>query len=1043
MKRKGIAKFKCLFYLIQETCHTRRLRAEGDKPLTVKRMHLNVGGTSIEFIIDSGSSINTISASDWLHLKKNGSKLFQIKRKCAGKFHAYASNQPLVVEATFKAKIEVSNSKPATIAEFFVVKGASHSLLSYQTSTELRILKIGLGVYSLRPEKCEPFPKFPNAMVELKVDQTVQPKQRAYYRVPAAVEELVEKKLQQMLAADIIEKVDGSSDWISPMLVVPKGKTDIRICVDMREPNKAIKREHYPMPIIETFLNKLRGAKFFSRVDVRSAFHHIDLSEKSRPLTTFMTSQGLMRYKRLTFGLNAAPEIFQKTMDSMLRNLESVIAFVDDIVVFGKSKADHDRNLELLLERLKRNNVTLNEEKCLFGLEEIEILGFLVNANGIKPADSKIRAINEFREPASISEVRSFLGLIQFVGQFIPNLASRTEPLRQMIRGEITEFGPEQKKAFNDLKGDLIRNVRQLGYFDPNDETEVYVDASPWAIGGVLVQRKNSKNRIISYISKSLTEAEKRYPQTQREALAAVWAVERLYFYLFGLKFTLFTDHKTLEYIFKGKHQCGKRASTRAEGWALRLQPYDFEIKHIPGISNIADPLSRLCKSLDKPYSEESEHFLCFVEESPPALSRQIIAKATETDQELQMVIKALEDDSWPKQVARFEAFKRELAYVNKVVVREERTVLPESLRETALKIAHRGHPGEVMMKRILRERTWWPGLDRDVQNYLKKCVGCTVTAKEDRPEPIARKELPSRAWQDIAIDFLEVPECKVTFLVVVDYYSRYLMVRAMTKTTADATIGKLEDIFRIWSYPETMTADNGPPFNSEAIAKYCIDKAIKLVSTIPYWPQMNGEVERQNPAVRALKIGKVEKRLWPQVMNEYVYAYNIRPHSVTDKAPLELMTARPVKDLLPLPVGKPRDDDDEVRENDAISKAKGKAYADARRNAAKSIIEIGDTVFVKSQAMGKLESRFSPIPHLVTKRSGNDVEIQNKDGVKYRRCVTHLKKWQGGELEDSSQTGNAVKGNTNRSEEHSDKEEGDSLPKRQKRCIQRPARYL
>lgn len=835
--------------------------------------------------------------------------------------------------------------------------------------------------------------------MELKIDETIVPVQRSYYRVPVAIEKLVDDKLQKMLDEGIIEVVHGTARWVSPMLVVPKGSGDVRICVDMRNPNKAIKREFHPMPTIETFLPKLTGASWFSRLDISNAYYHVELSKKSRELTTFMSGRGLMRYRRMMFGLNAAPEIFQKTMENMLAGLKGVIVFVDDIVVSGRSKGEHDERLRLVLERLKSHNATLNKEKCMYGQRSIEIIGFTVDGKGVRPAKSKVEAIKNFREPTTIEEVRSFLGLIQFNGHFIPDLATRTEPLRKMIRGEAQSFGEEQRKAFDDLRLELVKNVRQLGFFDPNDETEVYADASPVGLGAVLIQKRGGRSRIIAFASKSLTEAERRYPQTQREALAAVWAVERFYFYLFGMEFTLLTDHKTLEYIFQGKHQSNKRACTRAEGWALRLQPYYYKIKHIPGVENIADILSRLCEGVDEPFDEESEHFLCAVEEIIPAMTKKVIQERTLVDDELQAVVKALETNEWPTELACFQAFARELGVLNGILVRDHRAVLPLSLRGDALRIAHRGHPGAVMMKRILRERTWWPGLDKDVGDHLRQCIGCTVVSSEDRPEPMTRKVLPERAWQDIAIDFLDVPECKTSFLVVVDYYSRYVMVKSMSSKTAEATIAKLEEIARIWTYPETMKADNGPPFSSGAFDRYCGEKGIELIRTIPYWPQMNGEVERQNRgAVRALKIGKVEKKLWASVMNEYVYAYNIRPHSVTNKAPLELMTGRPIKDLLPMPFGGDTraQEEDEIRERDASLKAKGKADADGRRRATKSDIQIGDTVFMRNHTMGKLEPTFSPVPFVVKSREGSDVTIRGQEGVEYRRCVTHLKKWQG-----------------------------------------------
>jgi RNase H-like domain found in reverse transcriptase/Reverse transcriptase (RNA-dependent DNA polymerase) len=544
----------------------------------------------VEFLIDSGSPINTVTEKNWSEIIENKAQVTNVSSECSRVFKGYASQSPLEVLTTFKAVAIVNKKKPTVEARFFVIKNATRALLSRTTSMQLGLLNFSMEVQAVR-EAIKPFPKFPGPAVRLEVDKSVVPTQLAYYRVPVAVEELVEQKLQTMLDQDIIEVVNGPATWISPLLVVPKGIDDVRLCVDMRGPNKSIKRNHHPMPVIETFLPKLKGMKKHSRIDMSNAYYHMELSEESRALTAFMTGRGVMRYKRMMFGLNAAPEIFQKRITTMLQGLEGVIAFVDDIVVSGRNDEEHDARLKLLLQRLEENNATLNEKKCLYGQSEIEILGFLVDGKGIRPAESKVRAIKDFREPETKEEVRSFLGLVQFVGHFIPNLATKTEPLRKMIRQEVTQFGEEQRTAFNALRLELSTTVMKLGYFDQKDATEVYVDASPVGLGAVLIQKKKGIARVIAFASKSLTDTERNYPQTQREALAAVWAVERFYFYLFGLKFKLFTDHKTLEYIFKNLHQNNKRACTRAEGWALRLQPYNYEMIHLPGQSNIADIL--------------------------------------------------------------------------------------------------------------------------------------------------------------------------------------------------------------------------------------------------------------------------------------------------------------------------------------------------------------------------------------------------------------------------------------------------------------------
>lgn len=254
----------------------------------------------VEFLIDSGSSINTVTERIWNKLIDVGAKIYNRKSHCDRNFMAYASNDALCVLAVFEANISVNPTKPHTYAEFFVIGGATKSLLSRRTSEELRVLKVGLAVDHIETKE-KPFPKFPHVQIKLSIDKNVPPRLISYLRVPVSMEKKVDDKILEMLRTDVIEKVEGPPEWISPMVVVPKGKDDVRLCINMKYPNQAIQREHYPLPVIDTFLNKLRGSKIFSRLDITSAFHHIELHPESRGVTTFMTSRGLMRFKRCGF----------------------------------------------------------------------------------------------------------------------------------------------------------------------------------------------------------------------------------------------------------------------------------------------------------------------------------------------------------------------------------------------------------------------------------------------------------------------------------------------------------------------------------------------------------------------------------------------------------------------------------------------------------------------------------------------------------------------------------------------------------------------
>lgn len=317
--------------------------------------------------------------------------------------------------------------------------------------------------------------------------------------------------------------------------------------------------------MIEDFLPHLGKGNFFSKLDIKNAFHQVEISEQSREI---------------------------------LCDCDGCLNFIDDIIVHGSSRDKHDKRLRKVLDALKRSDVSLNREKCIYGVQTLQFLGHELSAEGIKPNKEKVSAVKNFREPETPEEVRSFLGLVNYVGKFIPDLATTTEPLRKLTKkGTKFDWKEEQRKAFKNLKGQLSENAT-LGYYDVNDKTELVADASPVGLGAVLIQKNASGSRIISYASKSLSDVERRYCQTEKEALALVWAIERSHFYLFGRQFDLITDHKPLEVIFGPR----SKPCARIERWVLRIQSYQYNVVYRPGKSNIADPLSRLSITQSRKY---------------------------------------------------------------------------------------------------------------------------------------------------------------------------------------------------------------------------------------------------------------------------------------------------------------------------------------------------------------------------------------------------------------------------------------------------------
>lgn len=345
-----------------------------------------------------------------------------------------------------------------------------------------------------------------------------------------------------------------------------------------------------------------------------------------------------------------------------------------------------------------------------------------------------------------------------------------------------------------------------LGFYDVNDRTQVIADASPVRLGAVLIQFKENEPRIISFANRILTAPEQNYAQTEKEALALVWAVERFHYFLFGRQFELVTDHKALEILFTPK----STPCARIERWVIRLMAYKFTVVYKPGKTNIADPLSRLIPTdttaTNKTSATEQyiQWILTYAE--PKAIKLQEIETISAQDEEIQSIKRALNADG----LGLFKPFAIELCFAGGILLRNTKIVIPESLRERTLQLAHEGHPGMSVMKRRLRAKVWWPKIDRQVEELVKKCRGCTLVNAPNAPEPLQRTKLPSAPWEHLAIDFLgPLPSGHYVF-VVVDYYSRFFEIDIMMKIDSAKTIDRLKGIFARFGLPISITADNG-----------------------------------------------------------------------------------------------------------------------------------------------------------------------------------------------------------------------------------------
>ena len=343
-------------------------------------------------------------------------------------------------------------------------------------------------------------------------------------RLPLTLREEVSKELRRLEEIDVIEKIDSSS-WISNLVVARRPTGEIRLCVDLRDVNKAIIPDKYPLPSQEELMTEFCGSTIFSKLDLRKSYLQIPLHEDSKYLTAFITYDGVFQYKRMPYGLSSTPSAFQKILSSILSGVKGAFNIIDDSIVHGKDSEQHDERLNEVLSLLNEHHLSLNTGKCVFSATEVGFFGYSVSAAGVRPLESNVKAILDLPEPKNVKELASFLGTTNFFLKFVPNYAQLADPLRLLLRKDVPWVWTEaQSAAFATLKQKIASPI--LAHFNSDAPTIVSADASGVALGAVLSQLIDGQEYPVAFALKTVSETERRYSAGEREALTCIFACE-------------------------------------------------------------------------------------------------------------------------------------------------------------------------------------------------------------------------------------------------------------------------------------------------------------------------------------------------------------------------------------------------------------------------------------------------------------------------------------------------------------------------------------
>ena len=700
--------------------------------------------------------------------------------------------------------------------------------------------------------------------------------------VPYALRSRVERALESLESEGIIERVDFS-EWAAPIVPVVKRDGTIRICGDYKlTVNQAACVDAYPLPRVDDLFASLAGGTSFTKLDLAHAYNQLLLDEESRSYVTIITLKGLYRYTRLPFGVAAAPAIFQRTMEAILRDLPHVCVYLDDILVTGESEAAHLRNLAAVLQRLESAGIHLKQAKCAFMMPEVEYLGHCISGKGLQPLASKIQAITDAPMPTNVSQLKSFLGMLTYYGRFLPDLATTLAPLYELLQSnrKWSWEGP-QRMAFQRAKESLSTSPL-LTHYDPQKPLLLACDASPYGLGAVLSHlMADGKEQLIAFVSRTLSPAERKYAQLDKEALAIVFGVKRYHQYLYGRKFTIQSDHKPLQFILGENHSIPPMASARIQRWALTLSAYDYAIGYKPGAQHSnADALSRL------PLPEQpsavplpGEMVLVFETLNQSPLTATQIKWWVDKDPLLSRVRENVRRgwrDSVEAAMQPYQSRQAELSVHDGCLLWGSRVVIPPQGRAAVITLIHEGHPGITRMKRLARGYVWWPGMDRELEDAVKHCVKCQEHQKAPAKAPMHPWEWPERPWARVHIDYAGPIQGKMV-LVIVDAHSKWLEAHIVQTANSRATIEKLRSVFATHGLPELLVSDNGSPFTSAEFTAFTQKNGIKHLTSAPYHPASNGLAERAVQTLKtAIKKGPTGVPL-ETLITRFLFQYRLR----------------------------------------------------------------------------------------------------------------------------------------------------------------------
>ena len=857
------------------------------------------------------------------------------------------------------------------------------------------------------PEELPGLP--PEREIEFTIDvlPDTQPISIPPYRMaPAELKELKEQ-LRDLLEKGFIRP--STSPWGAPVLFVRKKDGSLRMCIDYRQLNKVTIKNRYPLPRIDDLFDQLQGAKCFSKIDLRSGYHQVRVREADIPKTAFRTRYGHYEFRVLSFGLTNAPAVFMDLMNRVFKPFLDmfVIVFIDDILVYSRSEEEHADHLRTVLRVLQHQKLYAKFSKCEFWLTSVAFLGHIIGADGIRVDTQKIEAVKTWPTPTTPTEVRSFLGLAGYYRRFIEKFASISAPLTRLTQKAAKfQWTDACERSFQLLK-DKLTTAPVLTLPEGPDGYVIYCDASGVGLGCVLMQH----GKVIAYASRQLRKHEKNYPTHDLELAVVVHALKIWRHYLYGVHVDIYTDHKSLQYIFKQKE-----LNLRQRRWLELLKDYDVDILYHPGKANVvADALSRKSMGSLTDVQPEGRDMVREIQR----LSSLGVRLANSEDSGVS--IREVAESSIIDEVKRHQYKDPILAQYRDAALQKEKTpfkVTPDGvlryegrlcvpdtagLRRQVMGEAHSArysiHPGSTKMYHDLRCLYWWDGMKKDIAEFVAQCPNCQqVKIEHQKPGGLLQEiEIPTWKWEMINMDFITgLPRTQRKYdsiWVIVDRLTKsahFLPVRT-TYSAEDYARLYVREIVRLHGVPTSIISDRGAQFTANFWRSFQKGLGTQVNLSTAFHPQTDGQAERTiqtlEDMLRACIIDF--KGSWDDHLPLIEFAYNNSYHSSIQMAPYEALYGRKCRSPIgwfdvgetkligPDVIQQAVDKVKLIQERLLAAQSRQKSYADNRRRDLE--FQIGDWVFLKVSPMrgvmrfgrkGKLSPRYIG-PYQIVRRIG------------------------------------------------------------------------